>query len=552
MSFPPTPATPTHHSDLNSKESKTLDHIPTVQEEAREEHEQGALHPVASSDRRASSTTTLNQETVVTHGMEHRGVTKTSKGDKTIVEFEPEEGPKQWKNPYRWYCTFTATSLALVVSLGSSMPTGDLPGTAETLHVSNEVINLTVSLYVAGFGIGPLLCAPMSEVYGRRPVYIVSMFIFFIFTLPCALAPNIATILAGRMIAGLAASAPFCNVGGTVADLWATHERGIPMAAYSSTLFLGPCLGPLFGGWIGQKTGHWRWIYWVLFCFCFAAFILAFFTPETLEIVLLRKKAHRLNKQHKTDMYISKADLDRVPFRETMKIALLRPFILMSESIIVLFSFYLSFIYALLYATFFAFPIAFEEKRGWSAGMTGVAFLSICIGIFLANLVNWWQETLYARHAVKHGPVPEGRLYPMMIGAVTLPIALLILAFTSYPGMTWVGPAAAGVVFGFSMVTIYVAGNSYIVDSYSHVAASAISSKNLMRCLIAASVPLWINQLLHNLKFQFGCLLLAGIAVVIAPMPFYFFFRGDRVRTRAKRALKVEKKDVKVEGEGAV
>lgn len=118
------------------------------------------------------------------------------------------------------------------------MPTGDLPGTAKTLHVSDEAIYLSISLFVAGFGIGPLIFAPLSEVVGRRPIYAVSMVFYFLFTLPSCLANNIATMLAGRMIAGLASSAPFTNVGGTISDVWAVEERGFPMAVFSSTLLL--------------------------------------------------------------------------------------------------------------------------------------------------------------------------------------------------------------------------------------------------------------------------------------------------------------------------
>lgn len=72
------------------------------------------------------------------------------------------------------------------------------------------------------------------------------------------------------------------------------------------------------------------------------------------------------------------------------------------------------------------------------------------------------QERLYKRHCA-NGPVPEARLYPMMLGSIVLPISLFILAFTSYPGIIWVGPCAAGVLFGFSMVIIYISANSVSV-----------------------------------------------------------------------------------------
>ena len=87
-------------------------------------------------------------------------------------------------------------------------------GPVEDMHTSQEIVNLTVTCFVIGFGIGPLWFAPLSEIYGRRPIYCISIFGLFIFTLPSALAKNSATLVVGRMLAGLAASAPICNVGG--------------------------------------------------------------------------------------------------------------------------------------------------------------------------------------------------------------------------------------------------------------------------------------------------------------------------------------------------
>lgn len=75
------------------------------------------------------------------------------------------------------------------------------------------------------------------------------------------------------------------------------------------------------------------------------------------------------------------------------------------------------------------------------------------------------QEKLYLSRAVASpsgrmlAPA-EARLYPMLLGSIVLPISLFILAFTSYPGIIWVGPCAAGVLFGFAMVIIYISANS--------------------------------------------------------------------------------------------
>ncbi|KAJ7119287.1 MFS polyamine transporter, partial [Mycena filopes] len=409
-----------------------------------------------------------------------------------LVTFEPGTGedPREWSKARKWYITGSTAFLCFVVALGSSMVTADLQSPVTDLHTTQEIVNLTVTCFVIGFGLGPLIFAPLSEVVGRRPIYMISMFFYFIFTLPSALAKNAATLVIARQLAGLAASAPMCNVGGSVADVWSIEERGMPMAVFSVTLFLGPCIGPLVGGWIGQYAG-WRWIYWVLFIVTGFSFGLTLFIPETLAAVLLRRKAAALRNSTGDQEYRSPIEVEHTPFSETLKIALLRPIIMLfAEPVVLFMTFYLSFIYSLLYLLFFAFPIAFAEIRGFSAGMTGVTFTSIIIGILIALAAMPYQEKIYSRFTV-HGTFPEARLFPMFLGSLTLPAALLIFAFAgAYSWVNFMGPCVAGALFGFSIILIYVAANSYIIDSYSDYAASAIAAKTVMRSLIGAAVPL--------------------------------------------------------------
>ncbi|KAJ3897252.1 major facilitator superfamily domain-containing protein, partial [Lentinula edodes] len=149
-----------------------------------------------------------------------------------VVNFEKGKGedPREWTKAKKWFVTFTTAFLCTSAALGSSIVTGDMSGPVPDLHTTQEIVNLTVTCFVIGFGIGPLFFAPLSEVSGRRLPYMLSMLFFFIFTLPSALARNAATLVIGRQLAGLAASAPICNVGGSMADIWAIEERGIPMA----------------------------------------------------------------------------------------------------------------------------------------------------------------------------------------------------------------------------------------------------------------------------------------------------------------------------------
>lgn len=85
-----------------------------------------------------------------------------------------------------------------------------------------------------------MIFAPLSEIYGRRIIYGTTLLVAVVFIIPGAVAKNIATLLVARAIDGIAFSAPMTLVGGTLADLWRSEERGIPMAAFSAAPFIGP------------------------------------------------------------------------------------------------------------------------------------------------------------------------------------------------------------------------------------------------------------------------------------------------------------------------
>jgi multidrug resistance protein len=134
----------------------------------------------------------------------------------------------------------------------------------EEFHITNATVaTLTVSLYILGFAIGPLILAPLSELYGRLPVYHVSSVIFLSLTIACAVSTNVGMFLAFRFLAGSAGAAPITLGGGTIADVIRPEKRGAAMALWSIGPLLGPVIGPIAGGFCAQAKG-WRWTFWVL------------------------------------------------------------------------------------------------------------------------------------------------------------------------------------------------------------------------------------------------------------------------------------------------
>jgi len=134
----------------------------------------------------------------------------------------------------------------------------------EDFHQESTIIGaLTISIFLLGFTLGPLVVAPLSELYGRLPVYHVSIATFIAFLLACGWSKNIVSFLVFRFIAGCAGSSPSTIGGGTVADVIPIEKRGAAMAVTAVGPIFAPVIGPVVGGFIAQELG-WRWTFWVV------------------------------------------------------------------------------------------------------------------------------------------------------------------------------------------------------------------------------------------------------------------------------------------------
>lgn len=122
---------------------------------------------------------------------------------------------------------------------------------------------MTVSIFVLGFAVGPLFWGPASEIFGRIRVLQLANLLYLIFNLVCAWAPNKAAFIVFRFIAGLGGGAPLSVGAGVLSDLWRAEERGKGAALYSLGPLLGPALGPVMGAWIVEKVPNdgYRWIF---------------------------------------------------------------------------------------------------------------------------------------------------------------------------------------------------------------------------------------------------------------------------------------------------
>lgn len=377
----------------------------------------------------------------------------------TWLDNDPRN-PMLYSKVKKWSITMMVAVATLAVAFVSSAYSGGADEVIREFGCSEEVYTLGISLFVLGFAIGPLLWAPLSELFGRQILYVGTYAVLTAFNAGAAGSQNIQTLIIMRFFAGAFGSSPLTNAGGVIADMFPAKERGLAMSLFAAAPFMGPVLGPIVGGFVGETIG-WRWVEGLMAIFTGALWIVgALVIPETYPPVLLRKRAAKLSKDT-GKVYRSRGDVDQGPttFGHVFKTSLSRPWVLLfQEPIVLLLSIYMAIIYGTLYMLFSAFPIVYQQNRGWSPGIGGLAFLGVAVGMMLAVLYSIWDNKRYARISDENKGFapPEARLPICMIGGIAVPIGLFWFAWTNYPSLQYMISIAAGVPFGFGMVLIFL------------------------------------------------------------------------------------------------
>ncbi|KAG5976811.1 hypothetical protein E4U55_007204 [Claviceps digitariae] len=465
-----------------------------------------------------------------------------TEADPYMIHWIPNDprNPMGFSNFRKWFITFVAAVATLAVTLVSSAYTGGIKQIIVDFKTSQEVATLGVSLFVLGFAIGPLLWAPLSELFGRQALFTSTYACLTAFNAGCAGANNIWTLVILRFLAGAFGSSPLTNAGGTIADMFEADQRGLATALFALAPFLGPVIGPIAGGFLGMTAG-WRWVMGLLAAFSGTLWIIGtFLVPETYAPVILRQRALKLSKITGKS-YVSKIDHDRgrVTLTESFKTALSRPWVLLfREPIVLLLSIYMAIVYGTLYMLFAAFPIVYQQHRGWNQGVGGLSFLGIMIGMLGAILYTIPCNTRYIATQKKHGGAapPEARLPPALVGAVALPVGLFWFAWTNSASIHWIVSIMAGVPFGFGMVLVFLSCLNYLIDSYTIFAASVLAANSVLRSLFGAAFPLFTGYMYQNLGIHWASSIPAFLALACLPFPFLFYKYGSTIRAKCKFA----------------
>ncbi|KAM0755473.1 MFS general substrate transporter, partial [Meredithblackwellia eburnea MCA 4105] len=439
----------------------------------------------------------------------------------------------------KWILILVISSASFCVTCCSSMVASSYAGVEKDFGVSTEVATLGLSLFVLGLGFAPLVMGPLSEFFGRSPIYNCSYFFFFCFNMLVAFSPNIGAWLVGRFLGGVAGAAFLSVAGGSVADVFAPHSIGLPMAVYTASPFLGPVAGPVISGFINQHL-HWRWTWWVLAIWIFVEFIaLVLFVPETYLPALLVKRAKKLRKAGRADVR-APLELAQKSIPLVILVSCARPFeILAVEPMALVLNLWTSILLGILYMFFSAFPIVYQA-HGFNLQETGLSFLGLGIGLLAGTASFPFWARYYKKIMAETGqrPPPEEHLRRGIVAGIILPVCLFWFAWTTQSSIHWIVSEIATVPLGFGISLAFQAVFAYLVDAYRPVAASAMASNSALRSTYAAIFPLFTHQMFHKLGTQWALTLCAFLCLVMAPFPYLFFKHGAKYRRGSKFANK--------------
>ncbi|KAF2111074.1 major facilitator superfamily domain-containing protein [Lophiotrema nucula] len=414
------------------------------------------------------------------------------------------------------------------ITFDSSIHVTAIKGVSASFSCSKTVATLGLTTFLIGFATGPLLFAPLSEVFGRTIIFRVTLGLFVVFNVGCALAPNVESLLVFRFLCGFFGSPTVTNSGGCLADMWRAEERSVPFALFTTGSSLGPAVAPIVGGFVSEHLS-WRWMYWVVTILSGTVYIaMLFLLPETYATVLLQRKAKNAG-----------IVPPRQSFKEQYATNLTRPCIMLfTEPILFTLGLYSAFVWGILYLDFTAYPVVFQTTRGWSEGIAGLSFLGIGLGMAIATTSSPWINDIHGAFVKRlGGPKPEARLPHLIILAWFIPVALFWFGWTANPPTHWAVSIAAGVPFGIGFVTLFLGTNAYLTDCYGRFSASALAANAVMRSLFSGGFPLFARQMYVKMETPWASSLLGFIAVAMAPVPWLLYMYGPWLRERSKYHL---------------
>ncbi|KAK7981459.1 MFS general substrate transporter [Apiospora saccharicola] len=465
------------------------------------------------------------------------------KADLNVVDWDgPDDlaNPQNWDHCKRWLHIGIVSLLALVTNMTPTMCAPGIDQVAEEFGIESPTVStLAITLYLLGLGVGPMLISPLSEVYGRLPVYHAANIVFLAFVVGNALSQNVAQFMVFRFISGFAGGTPMALGGGSIADVTSLKTRASAMGLFSLGPLTGPVLGPVIGGFVASSLG-WRWTFWLLSIIGGAvAVAAAILMRETHPKVLLERKTARLRVLSGSEKLRSSLARSHLTPNQVLTQALVRPTMLLIRSpVLLIMSLYVALVFGLMYLLMTTFTDVFDGHYGFTTATSGLSYLGLGVALIVAMVVfrTVGSRVLAARMQADgvDRPRPEHRLILIIWFSPFVGLGLFLYGWTAQYQVQWIVPIIGTSLIGFGAFFVLMPTQLYLVDIFgSEAAASALGANNLLRFLSSTFLPLAGPPMYGALGDGWGNTMLGFLALAFLPAPVLFYRFGERLRAKS-------------------
>lgn len=487
-------------------------------------------------------TTSAEQDSAVLTGNQQAGAGKLLKGDAEaqaeviLVSWYGDDDPENPQNftfARKVLVTICICVLTFSVYGGSSIVTPGIPGVMAEFDVGLTKGTMLLSVFVMGYAVGPLFLGPPSDMptIGRSIPYWVSMLCLVLFNVGAARAQSYGTLVAMRLLSGIAGSPALATGGATLGDVWKDLALPKAISIWAIGAVCGPVLAPVIAGWAAQNVS-WRLPLWLFTAMSGIGFLITLFLlPETLGANVLYKRAVRLRKLTGDQRLRSQGELDQAAtttsafltksFYEPIRISL--------EPIVLYSSVLLGLVYAIFYCAFESVPLIYGGMHGFNTGETTLTFLAlgvfgvIALAVYLAYL-TYWFDPRFIRKAQQGIIDPEDRIILALLSAPLVLLSLLWTGWTAKPTISYWSPLIAQGIYVIPVFYLFQAVLTYLAFTYAEHSQAVFAANALIRSLIASAFPLFSHGLFTNLGLGVGYTILAACSLALL-LPLWGLFK---------------------------
>ncbi|KAI7854745.1 major facilitator superfamily domain-containing protein [Circinella umbellata] len=383
---------------------------------------------------------------------------------------------------------------------------------SEDFNVTVTLVNLTVTMYMIFQAFSPSFWGPIADLWGRRPIFLLTLSIYSAVCIGLAMAPNFSAFLVLRMLQAFGSSSSGALGAGVIGDITTPSERGAYFSIYTSCVMATTAFGPIVGGAIAQQLS-WRWVFWVLLIIgVVSILVVLFFLPETLRS-LVGNGSIIVNPtpQQWIQRKISKSKVQNQPTENTTKTFsqyrrlpnFIQPFMVLRYPDVILVLTINGCYYAILFVYMTTTPTHFQNIYGLNTLEVGLCYIPYGIGSVVGSFIAGRilnrdfkiiaeKQGMQPDEVKKSGkldpdfPIYRARLRSAWIQFTISQLVTIAYGWTLYVQAHLAVPLVLQFIVGLSIASVLNCCQTLMVDLFPGRSASITATGNIIKSSLGA------------------------------------------------------------------